>query len=143
MKIQPKVSVANGPAPDQARLLIGGTDKDSWSSELWANMGHYEKDKWGHIIFVRSGKETPLCFSLPRNLQLEELLLDGGKEEVKAKDSDTYLVHLLEITCNHRTKTSSQISCNRVHLHCHSIRAERLGQNRQNNTRSKIQTERI
>ena len=85
MKIQPKVSVANGPAPDQARLLIGGTDKDSWSSELWANMGHYEKDKWGHIIFVRSGKKTPLCFSLPRNLQLEELLLDGGKRRGESK----------------------------------------------------------
>jgi len=79
MKIQPKVEVANGPAPDQARLLIGGTDSDTWSSELWANMGHYSSDKWGHIIFVRSGSRTPLCFSIPRNLQLEELLLDGGK----------------------------------------------------------------
>ncbi len=79
MKIQPKVAVANGPAPDQARLLIGGTDPDSWSSELWANMGHYKLDKWGHIIFVRSGSGTPLCFSIPRNIQLEELLLDGGK----------------------------------------------------------------
>ena len=70
-------------------LLIGGTDKDSWSSELWANMGHYRERQMGSIIFVRSGKKTPLCFSLPRNLQLEELLLDGGKkEEVKAKDSD-------------------------------------------------------
>lgn len=79
MKIQPKVEIANGPAPDQARLLIGGTDPDSWSSELWANVGHYVSDKWGHIIFVRSGSETPLCFSIPRNIQLEELLLDGGK----------------------------------------------------------------
>jgi len=79
MKIQPKVEVANGPAPDQARLLIGGTDSDSWSSELWANMGHYSADRWGHIIFVRSGKRTPLSFSIPRNLQLEDLLLDGGK----------------------------------------------------------------
>tara|TARA_B100001559_G_scaffold313409_1_gene312384 strand:- start:2691 stop:3755 length:1065 start_codon:yes stop_codon:yes gene_type:complete len=79
MKIQPKIEVANGPAPDQARLLIGGTDSNSWSSELWANMGHHSKDKWGHIIFVRSGKRNPLCFSIPRNLQLEDLLLDGGK----------------------------------------------------------------
>ena len=60
MKIQPKVEIANGPAPDQARLLIGGVDEDSWSSELWANMGHYSQDMWGHIIFVRSGKRTPL-----------------------------------------------------------------------------------
>ena len=79
MKIQPKVEIANGPAPDQARLLIGGVDEDSWSSELWANMGHYSQDMWGHIIFVRSGKRTPLCFTLSRNLQLEDLLLDGGK----------------------------------------------------------------
>jgi hypothetical protein len=79
MKIQPKVEIANGPAPDQARLLIGGTDSDSWSSELWANMGHHSSDKWGHIIFIRSGDHTPLCFSIPRNIQLEELLLDGGK----------------------------------------------------------------
>lgn len=84
MKIQPKVQVANGPAPDQARLLIGGTDSDSWSSELWANMGHYSLDKWGHIIFVRSGKKTPLCFSIPRNIQLEELLLDGGKRRTES-----------------------------------------------------------
>tara|TARA_B100000787_G_scaffold169545_1_gene161055 strand:- start:230 stop:1309 length:1080 start_codon:yes stop_codon:yes gene_type:complete len=79
MKIQPKVEVANGPAPDQARLLIGGTDSGSWSSELWANMGHYRLDKWGHIIFVRSGSGTPLCFTIPKNILLEELLLDGGK----------------------------------------------------------------
>ena len=79
MKIQPKAEVANGPAPDQARLLIGGTDSDSWSSELWANMGHYESDKWGHIVFVRSGKGTPICFSIPKNILLEELLLEGGK----------------------------------------------------------------
>ena len=79
MKIQPKVEIASGPAPDQARLLIGGTDSDSWSSELWANMGHHNLDKWGHIIFVRSGSGTPLSFSIPRNIQIEELLLDGGK----------------------------------------------------------------
>jgi len=79
MKIQPKVEIANGPAPDQARLLIGGTDGDSWSSELWANMGHYDSDKWGHIIFVRSGARTPFCFTLSRNIILEELLLNGGK----------------------------------------------------------------
>ncbi len=79
MKIQPKVKVANGPSPDQARLLIGGTDSDSWSSELWANMGHYKLDKNGHIIFVRSGSSTPICFSLSRNIDLENLLLDGGK----------------------------------------------------------------
>ena len=79
MKIQPNVQIANGPAPDQARLLIGGTDSSSWSSEVWANMGHYETDKWGHIIFVRSGSRTPICFSIPRNLALEDLLLDGGK----------------------------------------------------------------
>lgn len=79
MKIQPNVQVARGPAEDQARLLIGGTDLDSWSSELWANMGHYSKDKWGHIIFVRSGKSTPLCFTIPRNLRLEDLLLEGSK----------------------------------------------------------------
>lgn len=84
MKIQPKVEIANGPAPDQARLLIGGADEDSWSSELWANMGHYSHDKWGHIIFVRSGKQTPICFTLPRNLQLEDLLLDGGKRREKS-----------------------------------------------------------
>lgn len=77
MKIQPYVLYAKGPAPGQARLLIGGTDHDSWSSELWANMGHYSSDKWGHIIFVRSGNGTPLCFSIPRNIQLEELLLNG------------------------------------------------------------------
>lgn len=79
MKIQPTVDIANGPAPDQARLLIGGTDSNSWSSELWANMGHYELDKWGHIIFVRSGSRTPICFSIPRNHSLEDLLLDGRK----------------------------------------------------------------
>ena len=79
MKIQPKVTVANGPAPDQARLLIGGTDPDSWSSELWANMGHYEQDRWGFIVFVRSGAGTPLSFAIPRNLELEDLLLDGRK----------------------------------------------------------------
>lgn len=78
MKIQPKVHKVKGPAPDQARLLIGGTDPNSWSSELWANMGHYELDKWGHIIFVRSGSKTPFCFSIPRNILIEELLLDGG-----------------------------------------------------------------
>ena len=60
-------------------MLIGGADKDSWSSELWANVGHFEEDKWGHIVFVRSGKDTPLCFGLPRNLNFENLLLDGGK----------------------------------------------------------------
>lgn len=78
MKVQPNVDNASGPAPNQARLLIGGTDLNSWSSELWANMGHYESDKNGHIIFVRSGKDTPVCFTIPRNLDLENLLLDGG-----------------------------------------------------------------
>jgi hypothetical protein len=85
MKIQPNVAIANGPAPDQARLLIGGADPDSWSSELWANMGHYSLDKWGHIIFVRSGEQNPLCFSIPRNLELEELLLEGGKRRGESR----------------------------------------------------------
>ena len=83
MKIQPNVSVANGPAPGQVRLLIGGTDPDSWSSELWANMGHYQQDRWGFIVFVRSGASTPLSFAIPRNLELEELLLEAENRRWK------------------------------------------------------------
>lgn len=78
IKIQPQKASVNGPAPDQARLLLGGRDPNSWSSELWGNMGHYSKDERGFILFIRRGSEAPFSFSLPRHQTLEELLMEHG-----------------------------------------------------------------
>ena len=78
LKIQPQVMVANGPAPDQTRLLLGGTDPDSWSSELWGNMGHHEDDRNAFIIIVKIPNQPPICFSLPRDGDLEHLLMEHG-----------------------------------------------------------------
>ena len=82
IRIQPHVQIAQGPAKDQARLLLGGSTLNSWSSELWANMGHYEKDRNAFIFFVRSRKNTkPISFSLPRHTLLEETLIEYGRSK--------------------------------------------------------------
>ena len=78
IKITPKVKRAKGPAPDQTRILLGGTDRNSWSSELWANIGHHKDDRNAFIIFVRMPNELPVCFALPRDEALEEFLMYHG-----------------------------------------------------------------
>ena len=74
--------VPNGPSGGQSRLLLGGvTEPDSWSTGLWAKMGHYEEDKNGFIVFLREGKGTPVSFSLRNHSDLEDLLMEHGASQ--------------------------------------------------------------
>tara|TARA_S200000501_G_scaffold301520_1_gene288779 strand:- start:1130 stop:2185 length:1056 start_codon:yes stop_codon:yes gene_type:complete len=71
--------IPNGPSSTQSRLLLGGvSEPDSWSTGLWAKMGHYDEDKFGFIVFLREGKSTPVSFSLRNHSDLEDLLLEHG-----------------------------------------------------------------
>lgn len=68
-----------GPKTTHQRIKLGGRDPDTWSSIVWANMGHYENDPNGFILFVREGMTSPPhSFSLPDHETLRGLLLEHG-----------------------------------------------------------------
>ena len=61
------------------RVKLGGREPQAWSSIVWANMGHYQTDRFGFILFIREGlASAPYSFSLPDSETLRELLLVHG-----------------------------------------------------------------
>jgi hypothetical protein len=70
-----------------SRIKIGGMDPNSWSSTVWANMGHYQSDPFGFLIFVREGSYSGLySFSLPNHEILQGLLISHGSQKSVYKD---------------------------------------------------------
>ena len=61
------------------RIKLGGMDPNSWSEIVWANMGHYENDPFGFIMFVRKGiKSPPYSFSIADDEILRKLISEYG-----------------------------------------------------------------
>ena len=78
IKYNAMVATHAGPAKGQSRRLWGGSDPNSWSSNLWAHVGNENTDKWGFILFLRGGWSNPVSFHLPNHSTLEQLLIDYG-----------------------------------------------------------------
>ena len=61
------------------RIKLGGMNPDTWSSIVWANMGHYQLNPFGFVLFVREGMtKNPYSFSLPNHGNLQDLLKSHG-----------------------------------------------------------------
>jgi len=78
LKLNSQVTDHKPPSRGQSRALLGGREPHSWSSELWANMGHYISDKYGFILFIREGWAPPVSFNLPNHPLLERMLQEYG-----------------------------------------------------------------
>ncbi len=81
VKLNSQVTDHRPPSGGQTRALLGGMEPNSWSSELWRNMGHYVSDKYGFILFIREGWAPPVSFNLPNHPLLEGLLQEYGASE--------------------------------------------------------------
>ena len=83
------VATHAGPAKGQSRRLWGGSDPNSWSSNLWAHVGNEKTDKWGFILFLREGWKNPVSFHLPNHSTLEQLLIDHGSSRTERHTKKT------------------------------------------------------
>ena len=81
----------SGPYTTGQRIKLGGSDPNTWSSIVWANMGHYENDPNGFILFVREGMTSPPhSFSLPDHETLRGLLLEYGASPEESTFGQTW-----------------------------------------------------